>query len=204
MLRSHFLPQLILSVPVFLLAISCHEFAHAWMAVRRGDLTPLYEGRLTLNFMAHLSLWGALMFLIAQIGWAKPVRVNLRNLKSPKTDMIWISLAGPSANFVLALVFSCVYKAAAPYLPANATGQSVEALLLLGVWINLILALFNLIPIPPLDGAKILGPLLPRPVGYWLDSLEPWGFVLLYLLFVVGRFGEYLSVAAGSIYRWLI
>jgi len=203
-MRSQALPYLILSIPVFLLAISCHEFAHAWMAVRRGDLTPLYEGRLTLNFMAHLSLWGTLMFLIAQIGWAKPVRVNLRNLKAPKTDLIWISLAGPSANFALALLFSLLYKLAAPHIPSGAAGQSIETLLLLGVWINLVLALFNLIPVPPLDGAKIIGPLLPRPLGYWLDSLEPWGFLLVYLLFALGNFGRFLFVAAGSIYRWLL
>lgn len=203
-MQSDALYQLILSLPVFLLAISCHEFAHAWMAVRRGDLTPLYEGRLTLNFMAHLSLWGTLMFVIARIGWAKPVRVNTRNLKSPKTDMIWISLAGPSANFALALVFALCYKLAEPLLPRGVTGQSVETLLLLGVWINLVLALFNLIPIPPLDGAKIVGPLLPLRLRRWLDSLEPWGFILIYALFVLGNFSRYLLGAAGSIYRWLV
>lgn len=198
------LRQLILAAPVFLLAISFHEFAHAWAAVRLGDLTPLYEGRLTLNFTRHLSLWGTVMFLVASIGWAKPVRVNMRNLKDPVRDLMLISVAGPLANFTLAVAFALLYKVAAPLVAPTPAAGPVVQLLSIGVWLNLLLGIFNLVPIPPLDGAKILSPFLPPRLRYGLSSLEPWGFILIYLLFVVGGLGRALLLAVLRVYAWLM
>lgn len=198
------LRQLILLTPIFLLSISFHEFAHAWTAFRLGDKTPLYDGRLTLNFMAHLSLWGTLMFLIARIGWAKPVRVTMRNLQNPKRDMLLISAAGPLANFSLAAVFAIVYKIVMPYLVPGTVGGLFREMIAAGVWLNVLLGLFNLIPIPPLDGANILGPLLPRSARLRLQSMEPWGFLLIFFLFVYAGLNRYLLTVVWTVSRWLL
>ncbi len=203
-MASEEIRQLILALPIFLLAISFHEYAHAWTAVRLGDRTPLYDGRLTLNFMSHLSLWGTIMFLIAQIGWAKPVRVTMRNLKDPKRDMLWISIAGPLANFALALAFSILLKAYVPFARGDAVGQTLVQLLSMGVWLNVLLGLFNLIPIPPLDGSKVIGPFLPVNLRHRLYAIEPWGFIIIYLLFVWGGLGRILAQAAFWTYRLLV
>ncbi|MGI6081392.1 MAG: site-2 protease family protein [Limnochordia bacterium] len=177
------LREIVLTIPVFLLAISFHEYAHALTAVRFGDPTPRYQGRLTLSFHAHFSWLGALMLIIAGIGWAKPVQINTRNLRNPKSDMLWISLAGPTANLVLAVTFAMLVRLAMPWIsPANMVGRSVVTMLYLGVRLNVLLAAFNLIPIPPLDGAKVANALLPSRWGQALDSMEPWGFVIIYVL----------------------
>lgn len=177
------LREIILTIPVFLLAISFHEYAHALIALYLGDPTPRYQGRLTLDFRAHFSLLGALMLLIAGIGWAKPVQVNTRNLRNPRLDMLWISLAGPLANLAMAVVFAILWRALAPMLPFGSRGQSIGLLLYTGVRLNLLLAFFNLIPIPPLDGAKVVARLLPHRWLYAFESLERWGFIAIYLLF---------------------
>jgi Zn-dependent protease len=176
------LREIVLTVPVFLLAISFHEFAHAFVAVRLGDPTPRYQGRLTLNFTAHFSWLGALMLLIAGIGWAKPVQINTRNLKNPQSDMLWISVAGPVANIILAVIFAVLIRLLRPLLPANIAVISFFAMLYLGVRLNMLLAVFNLIPIPPLDGSKIAYALLPYNWGRALQSVEPWGFIIIYVL----------------------
>lgn len=203
-MASEEIRQLILALPVFLLAISFHEYAHAWTAVRLGDQTPIYDGRLTLNFMSHLSLWGALMFVIARIGWAKPVRVTMRNLTNPKRDMIWISVAGPLTNFALAVVFALLLRLVGPLLGGDIVGRSILELLSMGVWLNALLGIFNLIPIPPLDGAKVIGPFLPAALRHRLYSLEPWGFLVIYLLFVWGGLSRFLFQATFWTYQLLV
>jgi len=203
-MASEEIRQLVLALPVFLLAISFHEYAHAWTAVRLGDPTPLYDGRLTLNFMAHLSLWGTLMFLIARVGWAKPVRITMRNLKNPQRDMLLISIAGPLANFALAVAFALLLKGYRLFEVDGPMGRSITELLLLGVWLNLFLGLFNLIPIPPLDGSKVVGPFLPVAVRHRLYSLEPWGFLVIYLLIVWGGLGRILQQVTFAAFRLLV
>jgi Zn-dependent protease len=155
--------DIILSIPVFLLAISFHEYAHAYTAVRLGDPTPERQGRLTLNFMSHISLPGILTLLLAGIGWAKPVQVMPQNFRNPNTGMLLVSVAGPAANLALAVIFGLLFKVAVPILlRLDATYQDpLIMLLLIGVQLNLMLAVFNLFPIPPLDGSKILLTLLP-------------------------------------------
>lgn len=203
-MSSDELRQLILAAPLFLLAISFHEFAHAWSAVKLGDPTPRYDGRLTLNFFSHISLWGTLMFLIARIGWAKPVRITMRNLKNPKKDMVYISAAGPLANFTLAVLFAFVFKVFTPYLGGGVIGHNIQQMLSIGIWLNVLLGIFNLIPLPPLDGAKILGPFLPVRFRQLLYSMEPWGFLVIYFLFVVAGLDRLLFRMVFWAYRFLV
>lgn len=153
--------HILLIVPPLLFALTFHEFCHAFVANRLGDPTARLLGRLTLNPLAHLDLTGTIVFALTQrIGWAKPVPVDERHLKHPRRDMMWIALAGPISNVLLALLFGTIYRVAAP-LP----DQSVSTRLLLymvegSVFLNLGLAAFNLIPIFPLDGSRILTGLL--------------------------------------------
>lgn len=176
------LREIVLTIPIFLLAISCHEYAHALVAVYLGDPTPRYQGRLTLNFQSHFSWLGALMLIIAGIGWAKPVEVDIRHLKNPRLDMLWISVAGPIANVMLAVAFAILTRIVQPFLPMTPVGASIYAMLYLGVHLNLLLAAFNLIPVPPLDGAKVVNAILPVRWRQVLDTIEPWGFVIIYIL----------------------
>lgn len=188
------LPEIILTIPMFLLAISFHEYAHALTAVSLGDPTPKYQGRLTMNFLAHFSWLGALMLLIAGIGWAKPVQVTAHNLRNPRQGMVWVSCAGPAANLLLAIALAGVFRIVRPFL-FGVVGQVILMLLFIGVRLNLLLAFFNLIPIPPLDGAKIIAPVIPRKWAYTLSSLEPWGFILVFVLFRYLGLGTLLAKA---------
>lgn len=178
----------ILAVPI-LAAVTFHELAHGWVAYKLGDPTAKMLGRLTINPFAHLDPFGTLAFVLTRaIGWAKPVPVNPRYLRNPHRDMIWVSLAGPAANFLLAAVFAVVFgfllrggaAIFGPYaLPVLMIAQA-------GVTINIGLAVFNLIPVPPLDGSKILVGLLPLPQALAFSRLEPYGFMILLLLIFTG------------------
>ncbi|MBP7460597.1 MAG: site-2 protease family protein [Candidatus Delongbacteria bacterium] len=167
-----------ISIPAVLVAITIHEYSHGWAANRLGDGTARYAGRLTLNPISHIDLFGTLMLVLVGFGWAKPVPVNPYNLKNPKTDMIWISLAGPLSNLILAFVIAKSYILLSPgSVPAMMSGWSQSFLwfIIYTIQINIVLAWFNLIPIPPLDGFKILAGLLPVRHAAWLDKLELYG-----------------------------
>lgn len=183
----------LLFVPVFVLAVSVHEYAHAWLAVRRGDPTPRWEGRLTLDVRAHLSFVGTIMLLLFGIGWAKPVRVNPRNLQNPKTDMFWIALAGPVSNLGLAACFALLYHAGGPLLPWNTAGRFAADLLYVGVYLNVLLFYFNLLPVPPLDGSKILARFVPARWNYAMLVLEQYGVLVLFLLLLLLDLGNLLG-----------
>lgn len=172
----------LITVPIFLLAISVHEYSHAVAAVRRGDPTPRIEGRLTLNPKAHLSLVGTIMLLVVGIGWANPVNVNPRNLRNPKTDMFWIALAGPMSNLALAALFSFLFHAFAQLLPFNEFGNIVWRFLYQGVWLNVVLFFFNLLPIPPLDGSKLVARFIPPRWNYVLLVMGQYGVLILFFL----------------------
>ncbi|MDD4895730.1 MAG: site-2 protease family protein, partial [Atribacterota bacterium] len=160
---------IIWSIPAILIAITIHEYAHGFIAYYHGDPTAKLAGRLTLNPMAHLDPVGTLMLLLFRIGWAKPVPVNYSNLNNPRIDMIKVSLAGPLSNIVVAFLFSLLLRAN-NFIFRNVMFNSFFwfrlvqgwfTLLHTGIFINIALAFFNLIPIPPLDGHHIVAGLLP-------------------------------------------
>jgi len=180
---------LILLLPPLLFALTFHEAAHGWMALRLGDPTAKLLGRLTLNPLAHLDPLGTLIFIIPpHIGWAKPVPVDVRYLKHPRRDMMWIALAGPVSNVILAFLFGMLLRG------MNAVGHDFaspaeRALVNMVAWsvvLNLSLAAFNLIPIFPLDGSKVLTGLLSPTAAARFQQLEPIGPMLLLGIIVIG------------------
>ena len=181
--------QIIILAPPILLALTVHEFAHGYVAYRLGDPTAKDQGRLTLNPLKHLDPLGTLAFFIIKIGWAKPVPVNPNYFQNPRKDMLWVALAGPAVNFILAVISAMLTKivwfiaASIPYSPiAEAILVPVSEVLIASVWINLVLCIFNFLPIPPLDGSKILAGLLPHDAALKYASLERYGFVIILLL----------------------
>ncbi|WP_313339412.1 site-2 protease family protein [Sedimentibacter sp.] len=152
-----YLMSKLLILPGILLGISIHEFAHGYAAVKMGDDTPLMQGRLTLNPLKHLDPLGFMCLLLFGFGWAKPVMINRRNFKDPRRDDAIVSLAGPLANFLIAFLFVGLMKLTYMYMSNTMTTQVIMEVLRSTVWINLVLMVFNLIPIPPLDGHHILG-----------------------------------------------
>jgi Zn-dependent protease len=179
----------IMAVPI-LLAVTFHEYAHGWVADRLGDPTARLAGRLTFNPFKHLDLFGTIIFVLTRmIGWAKPVPVNPFNLKNPKKGMMLVSLAGFTANIILAVVsgilFRSMYPFGIPYLPFE-VNYPLNQMILESVRINLGLALFNIIPIPPLDGSKVLAGLLPPNLYVQFSKIEPYGFLILIFLIVTG------------------
>lgn len=180
----------LLTVPL-LIAVTFHEVAHGMVADRLGDPTARYAGRLTLNPIKHLDLIGTLVFIFTRmIGWAKPVPVNPYNLRNPRRDMMLISIAGPSANFAIAVIGAFLYNilVRTPLLPEEIY---IPLLWMLRycVILNLGLAVFNLIPIPPLDGSKILMGILPYKHAVAFSRIEPYGFIILLGLIFFGITG---------------
>jgi len=185
-----FMQQLIIQAPPLLFALTVHELAHGYVAYRLGDPTAKNAGRLTLNPLKHLDPLGVLAFIIMKIGWAKPVPVNPRYFKNPQQDMLLVALAGPGANILLAIASAALahLMIALPFLPF-AVLQPLVAMLAASVWINIMLAVFNCIPIPPLDGSKVLMGLLPPAAARSYAKLEPFGFLVLLALFYTGVIG---------------
>ncbi len=176
-------------VPAILLAVTFHEVAHGWTADRLGDPTARLAGRLTLNPLPHIDPIGALMFIIANFGWAKPVPVNPYNLRHPIRDMMWVAAAGPMANLVLAsasLILSLLLDPLLRGTDLSFIAQPVFGILRWAYLFNLYLAAFNLIPIPPLDGSSILKRFLPRNALVTFEKMEPYGFILLVLFLMSG------------------
>ena len=171
------------------LAISIHEAAHAWAANRLGDPTARFSGRLTLNPFAHLDPLGTLMLFLFGFGWGKPVPVDYYNLRQPRRDAALISLAGPLSNLILAIFISLVWRLGIYLSPPS--GQILSFFFLPLLQLNLILGVFNLLPLNPLDGGKILTGLLPSPQSEAVERfLESYSLILLILLFLP-LFGGY-------------
>ncbi len=172
---------LVILLPVLVFALVFHEFAHAWMADKLGDPTAKYEGRLTLNPAAHLDLFGSLMLLFAGFGWAKPVPVNTRNLADPRRDMMKIAFAGPAANLLLALIGGSLLR-------MLGLGSIFGTVLVWFTQINIMLAVFNMIPIMPLDGSQIFSGLMMRRNPDLVIKLQTFGPRILIGLILVGYF----------------
>ncbi len=185
------LPDLIdtlFRLAILTLAFPIHEFAHAWTATRFGDETPRRAGRLTLNPFAHLDLWGTLLFLFTGFGWARPVPISPYALRSRRA-YFWVAFAGPLSNLLLAVAAAILYRLAWGGLPH--TGINGVLLQFLGsvVFFDLLLFFFNLIPIPPLDGDKVIAGLFPRLWEAYLAPLQPYALpLLLIVLFVLPWF----------------
>jgi len=172
-----------------LMAITFHEVSHGFIAYLRGDNTARSLGRLTLNPLKHLDIIGTLMIIVIGIGWAKPVPVNFNNLRSPKRDMIWVSVAGPVTNLILAILSAVLIRIIVPLTEPVPDSSSLQlflepVLLMLSfsVYINLLLALFNLMPLPPLDGGRVLMGLLPDRLATKLSRIEPYGMIIIIVI----------------------
>jgi Zn-dependent protease len=186
---TDFITKLILLAPPILLALTVHEFAHGYVAYRLGDPTAKAAGRLTLNPLHHLDPIGTLAFFIIQFGWAKPVPVNGAYFKSPRRDMLWVALAGPVTNLAMAVISAIIAQFVAQIALMLPPSGVMEALIIpfylmlkASVWINLVLCIFNFLPIPPLDGSRILMGLLPESLARPYASIERYGFIILLVL----------------------
>lgn len=177
-------------------AITLHEAAHGWIASKLGDNTAKLLGRVSLNPIRHIDPIGTILVPISMLllskgrmvfGWAKPVPIDWRNLKNPRRDTALVALAGPMANFAMAIAWAAIEKLSTFLLPNGY--QWAKALFYMGdagITINLVLMVLNLLPIPPLDGSRILASFLPQKAANFFNSLEPYGFLILILLLVFG------------------
>lgn len=189
------LTQLLIQLPPLLLSLTLHELAHGWVANELGDPTAKNAGRLSLNPLKHLDPLGVLFFVVAKIGWAKPVPVDPRYFKNPQKDMLKVALAGPATNVVLAVASAVLVQVVvrlalvdALPLPLGVIRALVE-MLAASVWINIVLAVFNLLPMPPLDGSRILMGLLPPRLAVQYARMETWGMILVLVLWATGILG---------------
>ncbi|MCL2029204.1 MAG: site-2 protease family protein [Deltaproteobacteria bacterium] len=188
MLENLNLFNLALMIIPVLLALTGHEFAHAWAAHRLGDDTARQAGRLTLNPLAHLDVLGTIFLFVSQLfGWAKPVPIDPRNFRRPGRDLALVALAGPLLNLTLALIFGLALKIIFlagffPLLASSPTGAAILKLLYLIILINIALGFFNLLPLPPLDGFQVLATFLPP---YWSYFLADRRYNLIFLIIFV-------------------
>ena len=207
------LAQIFIQFAVLLFSLTIHEMAHAWTADRLGDPTARLLGRVSFNPIVHADLIGTVIFpLIALfgnvplLGWAKPVPVNIRQLRNPRRDYVLVAAAGPASNLVLAIV-SAFALAALPISPVVLGEANVSAplasFLSMAVNLNILLAVFNMLPIPPLDGGNVLSGLLPPKSASLLNQMRPYGFMLLYALILTDGF-YYLVLRPSMFLRsWL-
>jgi len=185
----------LLFMVLVLISITVHEYAHGWAAVKLGDTTPLDEGRLSLNPLKHIDIFGTIVLpIILQLtagisfGYAKPVPINPYHFRNPKKDIMWVGLAGPAANILIAITFSLIVRAVS-------NNSIITQLILSLIATNILLAIFNILPIPPLDGSKILAALLPSRWYYNYLNLQMYGIILILLLSVSGCFDRFLMPA---------
>ena len=203
--------SLILSIPAVLLAITVHEFGHAYAAYKLGDDTPVMQGRLTLNPMDHIDPLGIAMLLFAHIGWGKPVQVNPRNynrnITVEKADAI-VSFAGPLMNFITALVFALIYCASVKFagvafLTSN-IGYIILSIVASIITLDIGLGVFNMIPLPPLDGSKIFLPILPRNAKIWFIQHEQTFYFVFLIIWITGIAGNIISPIISQITEWIL
>jgi Zn-dependent protease len=198
-------------IPV-LLAITLHEVAHGWAALALGDRTAQMLGRLSLNPLKHVDPIGTiavpLMLLISSslmglppfvFGWAKAVPIDVRNLARPRGDMAWIALAGPASNFVQAIGWALLL-----HFSYGSMTEAVHTIAVAGISINLVLIALNMLPIPPLDGSRIVAALLPRNLAWQYDRLEPYGFIVLIGLMVMDWLTPLISPIFLIVKTWVL
>jgi Zn-dependent protease len=207
------LPDPNVLVPLFVILIvslSIHEAAHAWTADRLGDPTARLLGRLTINPLAHIDWIGTVLFPLIAIfsgfpllGWAKPVPVNMSRLGAPRRDFALVAVAGPISNLLLATIAALIWQA----WTAGGVEQSISPatmILLMAVRLNVLLAVFNLLPIPPLDGGNVLAGFVAEPIARLIDHIRPYGFLILYALLFTGTLWTLVDPLQRVILRWLL
>ena len=196
-------------------SLSVHEAAHAWAADRLGDPTARHLGRLTLNPVVHVDPIGTLLFpLIAMltgvplIGWAKPVPVDPRHLRHPKRDFAVIAAAGPASNLVMAVIGAVIFAMLPTPTPGDIAGRALMAplreIFVMFTYLNVMLAVFNMIPVPPLDGGNVLLGVLPAAGARVIEQLRPYGFLILYALMLTGILSNVLGPIPVGVTRFLL
>lgn len=200
------LQQVLVAFAALLVSLTVHEAAHAWSANRLGDPTARLLGRLSLNPAVHVDLVGTVIFpLVAMvtgfplIGWAKPVPVDMRHLRHPRRDFAIIALAGPVSNLILAVLGALLFHGG-----AAAGADVIASAAYVFITLNVLLAVFNLIPIPPLDGGNVLMGVLPPSAADLIDRLRPYGFILLYLLMLSGALSVLVWPVGALVLSWLL
>ncbi len=201
--------ELLLAIVSYLLLVlvmlPVHELAHAWVATKLGDDTPRWHGRLTFNPFAHLDLWGTLMLVLFGFGYAKPVPVNPRNFRNPRRDMALVALAGPLSNLLMAVLVFLLFRLLVFLMPASGTVLMIGATLVnIVAPINIGLAVFNLLPIPPLDGSRIFSAFLPSRWAFWMAQHEHQIRILLIILLATGALSTPLNFLASRLYQILL
>lgn len=186
------LTNILINVPITLIALTVHEFAHGWVSQKQGDPTPRYEGRLTLNPLAHLDVMGTILMILTGFGWAKPVGVNPMYYKDRKKGMALTAIAGPVANFILAfigVIMGVLFNILGIKLAWSASVINIlNWIFYVFAYRNLCFMVFNLIPVPPLDGSKVLGMFIPNGTYYKILQYERYAIILIMLLSLSGAF----------------
>lgn len=196
------LPNLLLGVPITLIALSGHEFAHGFVSDKLGDPTPRNSGRLTLNPLAHLDIMGTILMVLTGFGWAKPVMVDPRYYKNPKSGMALTAAAGPLANLIMAflglLIYALFFIINMKFkLSLDSAVQMTGEIAYLFAFRNLCFMVFNIIPIPPLDGFKVLGIFVPDKIYYTVLQYERYAILLIMLLSLTGAFSAVIGTGVN-------
>ncbi len=204
---SYFVQRLLM-IPIVLIALTFHEFCHGFVSSKLGDPTPRYTGRLTLNPLAHLDPIGTILMILTGFGWAKPVQINPGYYKNPKWGMAITALAGPISNFVLALAAMLVYTVI--FIINYKTGlfsgsiYNISYFVLLFAQVNLCFMVFNLIPIPPLDGSRVLGVFLSTSAYFKLQRFERYSMILIIVLSLLGVFSRVIGTGVDLVLNGII
>jgi Zn-dependent protease len=212
LIREHRLPDLLFMVPILVLTLVGHELCHGWIAYALGDTTAKEQGRLSINPLKHVDPIGFVLMLVMGFGWAKPVRVDLRNFQKPKRDFALTAIGGPLFNFLLSFVLVLVYTfwfllKAESYqgqLYADLQPVWVVNALTYAIVINISLGVFNMIPIPPLDGSRVIGALLPDKLYILYLRLEKYGMMILFAIIALGGLSGVLSTGTNTIFDWYL
>ena len=194
----------LLTLPGVIIAITFHEFAHAFVADKFGDTTPRSQGRLTLDPAQHLDPMGFFLLIFTRIGWGKPVQINPNNFtsnKSKESCEMWVSLAGPLTNFILSIILTVIYYALVIFIKnPNNVIQIIDDVVFYAIAVNIGLGVFNLIPIPPLDGVKIFKRFLPYKAVDWLDRNEQILYMIFLVLWITGLLSQIVAPVINVVY----